>query len=161
MSSDALRVKDQQKTTSRLRLRAYWHTDAHEAVFAQVKLVAHSMGGLVIKCFMTMYPEVKKPCIHMSCSVSPLTSIHSHTKTHLHQPTQQDASCLVTKCVRYSGISPRCPHTYTQVFEERVDALITIGTPHQGAGAKIYMELLQGYNLGTADMCLLCLDIEE
>jgi hypothetical protein len=26
---------------------------------------------------------------------------------------------------------------------------MTIGTPHQGAGAKIYMELLQGYNLGA------------
>eukprot|EP00286_Rhodomonas_abbreviata_P023738 CAMPEP_0181291826 /NCGR_PEP_ID=MMETSP1101-20121128/2178_1 /TAXON_ID=46948 /ORGANISM="Rhodomonas abbreviata, Strain Caron Lab Isolate" /LENGTH=443 /DNA_ID=CAMNT_0023396251 /DNA_START=117 /DNA_END=1448 /DNA_ORIENTATION=- len=58
----------------------------------KVSLISHSMGGLVVKCFLAKYPDF---------------------------------------------------------FEQSVDAWVGIGTPHQGAGAKILLEFLQGYDLGN------------
>ena len=58
----------------------------------KVKLISHSMGALVIKCFVSTYPEVAASSI---------------------------------------------------------DSWVSIAAPHKGASAKIYTELLQGYNLGN------------
>ncbi|EKX32832.1 hypothetical protein GUITHDRAFT_120982 [Guillardia theta CCMP2712] len=58
----------------------------------KVALVSHSMGALVVKCFMARRPEF---------------------------------------------------------FQEAVETWISIAAPHQGASAKIFMEFLQGYNLGN------------
>jgi len=58
----------------------------------KVKLVSHSMGALVIKCFVATYPEVA---------------------------------------------------------QQTIGSWVSIAAPWQGASAKIYTELLQGYNLGN------------
>jgi phospholipase A1 len=57
-----------------------------------VTIISHSMGSLVVKCFLSTYPDI---------------------------------------------------------FESTVDAWISIATPFKGAGSKIFMEFLQGYNLGN------------
>jgi len=66
--------------------------EAKRASGRNVTLISHSMGSLVVKCFIATYPDI---------------------------------------------------------FEKTVDAWISIAAPFKGAGAKIFMEFLQGYNLGN------------
>ena len=66
--------------------------NAKQASGRNVTLVTHSMGALVVKCFIATYPDI---------------------------------------------------------FESSIADWIAIAAPFQGAGAKIFIEFLQGYNLGN------------
>mmetsp|Transcript_25613 Transcript_25613/g.60760 ORF Transcript_25613/g.60760 Transcript_25613/m.60760 type:complete len:497 (-) Transcript_25613:138-1628(-) len=48
------------------------------------------------------------------------------------------------------GLVVRCLLAkYPALFTDAVEAWVSVATPHRGAGAKILMEFLQGYNLGN------------
>ncbi|KAJ1477882.1 hypothetical protein T484DRAFT_1819535 [Baffinella frigidus] len=88
----------------------------------KVSLVTHSMGGLVAK-----YPELFESAVEAWITVSYPELFESAVE---------------------AWITVSCPHQ-SGLFESAVEAWIAVSCPHQGAGGKIFMEFLQGYNLGN------------